>query len=45
MSNNLYITSGKIGIGITNPGADYDLDVLNNFKYAEMERLYLQHYR
>jgi len=38
ISNNLYFTSGKIGIGITNPGTNYDLDVLTNINCAEIYR-------
>jgi hypothetical protein len=38
VSNNLSFTSGKIGIGITNPGANYALDVLNNINCAEIYR-------
>ena len=38
VDNNLYFTSGKIGIGITNPGANYALDVLNNINCAEIYR-------
>ena len=36
VSNNLYYTSGKIGIGVTKP--KYDLDVLNNINCFEMYR-------
>ncbi len=38
VSNNLTFTSGKIGIGVTSPGANYDLDVLNNINCAEIYR-------
>ena len=38
ISNNLYFTSGKVGIGLTNPGANYSLDVLNNINCAEIYR-------
>ncbi len=34
----LYFTSGKIGIGITNPGANYSIDVLNNINCGEIYR-------
>ena len=34
VSNNLYYTSGKIGIGVTKP--NYDLDVLNNINCFEI---------
>ncbi len=37
-SNNLYFTSGKIGIGKTNPGANHALDVLNNINCNEIYR-------
>ena len=36
ISNNLYFTSGKIGIGITSP--NYDLDGLNNINCYEKYR-------
>ncbi len=36
VSNNIYINSGKIGV--TSPGANYDLDVLNNINCAEIYR-------
>ncbi len=36
--NNLSFTSGKIGIGVTSPGANYSLDVLNNINCAEIYR-------
>ncbi len=38
ISNILYFTSEKIGIGITNPGANYALDVLNHINCAEIYR-------
>ena len=38
ISNNLSFTSGKIGIGVTSPGANYSLDVLNNINCAEIYR-------
>ena len=38
VSNNLTFTSGKIGIGVTSPGANYSLDVLNNINCAEIYR-------
>ncbi len=37
-SNNLYYTSGKIGTGVTSPGANYALDVLNHMDCAEIYR-------
>jgi hypothetical protein len=37
-SNNIYFDSGKIGIGVTNPGANYALDVLTNINCAEIYR-------
>ena len=36
VSNNLYYTSGKIGIGVTKP--NYDLDVSNNINCFEIYR-------
>ena len=36
ISNNLYFTSGEIGIGVTKP--NYDLDVLNNINCFEIYR-------
>ena len=36
ISNNLYFTSGEIGIGITRPM--YDLDVSNNINCFEIYR-------
>ena len=36
VSNNLFYTSGKIGIGVTKP--NYDLDVLNNINCFEIYR-------
>jgi hypothetical protein len=38
VSNNLYFTSGKIGIGLTNPGTNYKLDVLGNINCSEIYR-------
>jgi hypothetical protein len=38
ISNNIYITSGKIGIGLTNPGANYKLDVLGKINCDEIYR-------
>ena len=38
VSNNIYITSGKIGIGLTNPGTSYKLDVLGNINCSEIYR-------
>ncbi len=38
VSNNLYFNSGKIGIGSTNPGANYALDVLTNINCAKIYR-------
>ncbi len=38
ISNNLYFTSGKIGIGLTNPGTNYNLDVLGNINCSEIYR-------
>ena len=38
ISNNLYFTSGKIGIGVTNPGANYNLDVGGNINCSEIYR-------
>jgi hypothetical protein len=34
----LYFNSGKIGIGVTTPGANYALDVLTNINCAEIYR-------
>ena len=36
--NNIYFNSGKIGIGVTSPGANYALDVLTNINCAEIYR-------
>ncbi len=36
VSNNLYLTSGKIGIGLTNPDTNYKLDVLGNINCSEI---------
>ena len=36
ISNNLYFTSGKVGIGLTNP--NYNLDVLGNINCQEIYR-------
>jgi hypothetical protein len=38
ISNNLYFTSGKIGIGLTNPDTNYKLDVLGNINCSEIYR-------
>ncbi len=38
LSNNLYFTSGKIGIGLANPDTNYKLDVLGNINCSEMHR-------
>ena len=38
ISNNLTFTSGKIGIGTTNPGINYNLDVLGNISCSEIYR-------
>ena len=38
ISNNIYITSGKIGIGLTNPGTNYKLDVSGNINCGEIYR-------
>ena len=38
ISNNLYFTSGKNGIGLTNPGTSYRLDVLGNINCSEIYR-------
>ena len=38
ISNNLYFTSGKIGIGLTNPGTSNKLDVLGNINCSEIYR-------
>ena len=38
ISNNLYFTSGKVGIGLTNPGINYKLDILGNMNCSEIYR-------
>ena len=38
VSNNIYITSGKIGIGLTNPATNYKLDVSGNINCGEIYR-------
>ena len=38
VSNNIYLTSGKVGIGLTNPGTNYKLDVLENMNCGEIYR-------
>jgi hypothetical protein len=38
VSNNIYLTSGKVGIGLTNPGTNYKLDVLGNINCGEIYR-------
>ena len=38
ISNNLSFTSGKNGIGVTSPGANYSLDALNSINCAEIYR-------
>ena len=38
ISNNLYFTSGKIGIGTTTPDTNYKLDVVGNINCSEIYR-------
>jgi hypothetical protein len=38
VSNNLVFTSGKIGIGLTNPDTNFKLDVLENRNCSEIYR-------
>ena len=38
VGNNIYITSGKIGIGLTNPATNYKLDVSGNINCGEIYR-------
>jgi hypothetical protein len=38
VSNNLYFTSGRVGIGLTNPASNYKLDVFGNINCQEVYR-------
>ncbi len=40
MSNIIYFTSGKVGIGLTNPGTNYRLDQFRCFRKYNCTELY-----